>query len=165
MAQLDRDANEDEEERDQLFLGLGHVCAAASYLESALAFLAFRVRGSRNDEDYVKPLDSHQKTIDAYKAVLPELEACGLGTESRRILDEANRLFGLRNQVVHSVVFFEYLPFDTHLSDSRFYEAWHPKGDQYWEVDPARLHRLAEDITQVVHRLDSVGNTWDERNG
>jgi hypothetical protein len=144
----------EDDELNQLRLGVGQVCIAASLLESTLAYVCMIIDGW-SDEKYDDVL-GNGSTMHEYKNLARRLEAAGFGPEARSIYDDARKLFKERHRVVHSVMM-------TEVKMGRFYDAWHPKSRQTWLVDPGNLHQLAEDLKQCNHKAGTFVDDWEER--
>jgi hypothetical protein len=151
------DPGSDHAELDQLVRGVGQVCIAASGLEAQLAFLALTL-DNWSDEKFREVLSHTGRALDEYKSLVSRLEAFGLGSDPRWLLDEATRLLRARNRVVHSVMMIE-----VKAATERVYEAWHARSDETWEVRPADLHKLAEDLTRLTGEADAFAHAWEQR--
>lgn len=92
------------------------------------------------------------------RALVPRLDAIGLGPDVGQLADEAGRLLEARNRVVHSVMMIE-----AKATNEPFYEAWHARSDSVWPVDPLGLHTLALDLAQCMAEVNEFAHAWEER--
>lgn len=142
---------------DQLIRGVGQVCIAASMLEAELALLALTL-DNWSDEKYREVLSRTGQALREYGDLVPRLEAFGFGPDARKLFEDTQRLLRARNRVVHSVMMIE-----VKADNEEFYEAWNARGDETWEVHPAELVKLAEDLTQLVVEADAFAYAWEQR--
>ena len=137
----------------QLVRGVGQVCISASMLEWALTCLTGMIENW--DDDKHRELVGHPgRALNTYRALVPRLEALGLGPDVAHLADDAQRLLAERHRVVHSVMMT--------ANESR-YEAWHPRRDITWAADPAALHPLALDLTLCMAEVTAFAGAWKER--
>lgn len=106
----------------------------------------------------VNVLSSTGQALREYRDLVSRLEAFGLGPDPRTLLEEATKLLQARNRVVHSVMMI-----DMKGASEPVYEAWHAKADVTWEVDPAALRELAENLSQLCAEAEGFGLAWEER--
>ncbi|HEY2640705.1 MAG TPA: hypothetical protein VGI66_12585 [Streptosporangiaceae bacterium] len=147
----------DHAELDRLVRGIGQVCISASMLEAELAFLALTLDDWK-DEKYRAVLSNTGRALREYKALVPRLEAFGLGPDPRTLLDEATRLLHERHRVVHSVMMIE-----VKGANEPVYEAWHARSDETRDIDPAELYKLAEDLGLLFIEAHAFARGWEER--
>ena len=93
-----------------------------------------------------------------YRALVPKLEAFGLGPDAGQLADDAGRLLEARNRVVHSVMIIE-----TRATNEPLYEAWHARSDIIWPVDPEALSALACDLAQCTAEMSGFTHAGEER--
>jgi hypothetical protein len=142
---------------DLLVRGVGQVCISASMLEWSLTYLTGLIE-NWDDAKHRDVLGRPGEPLKRYRALVPRLEAFGLGRDADRLAGEAGRLLMERNRVVHSVMMIE-----TKAANEPLYEAWHAKSDTKWPVDPVALNTLAHDLAQCVAEVSGFTHAWEER--
>jgi hypothetical protein len=119
-------------------------------LEWSLTYLTGLIE-NWDDTKHREVLGHPGEPLRKYRALVPKLEAFGLGPDAGQLAVDAGRLLEARNRVVHSVIMIE-----TKATNEPLYEAWHARSDTIWPVDPVALNTLARDHCAVHGRGERV---------
>jgi hypothetical protein len=110
------------------------------------------------DEKFTTVISQPGGPLKAYCKLVSRLEALGFGPDATQLAEDAGRLLGDRNRVVHSV-----LMTGTKAADEPLYEAWHARTDTMWPVAPEDLKWLAQDLSQCAAEETAFAEAWQER--
>jgi hypothetical protein len=146
-----------DEAMKQLVAGVGQVCIAASGLDWALTYLAGVIEIWAY-EKFTTVVSQPGGPLKEYRKLVPQLEALGLGPDAAQLAEDAGRLLGDRNRVVHSVMMI-----GTRAATEPLYEAWHARTDTMWPVAPEDLNWLAQDLSRCAAEATAFAEAWQER--
>jgi hypothetical protein len=133
------------------------VCISACMLEWSLTYLTGLIE-NWDDTKHREVLGHPGEPLRKYRALVPKLEAFGLGPDAGRLAVDAGRLLQARNRVVHCVMMIE-----TKATNEPLYEAWHARSDTIRPVDPVALNTLARDLAQCTAEVSGFTHAWEER--